>query len=74
MMLRIAAASLLVAAALSVSRISAQGEEMSGSGEDPDGSCRLPETSTMPTMIEFNALNEIRCHLACIDKVYYVVL
>lgn len=68
----IAFESLLIAALLAGQLSFAQVEDMSGSGEgsgDSDESCRRPASPTMPTNRETDARNEIRCHLACIDKV-----
>lgn len=46
--------------------------EMSGSGAgsgDSEDSCTKPSSTTMPTTGEMEITNQVRCHLACIDKV-----
>ena len=44
-------------------------EEGSGIGSGDDVGCIPPSMSDFPTIHEPDAVNEIRCHLACIDEV-----
>ncbi len=44
-------------------------QEGSGIGSGNNGGCIPPSKSDFPKILQHNAVNEIRCHLACTEKV-----